>query len=63
MPEEEFKDKLIIAKEISPDSNDVLYFSLALKLNCAIWSNDKKLKQQNKIKIYSTEDLIEEFNF
>jgi len=46
------------AKQISPDENDVSYFALALKLNCPIWSNDKELKKQNKIKVYSTEDLI-----
>ncbi|MEK6928390.1 MAG: hypothetical protein AABW65_00335 [Nanoarchaeota archaeon] len=34
-------------------------FALALKLDCAIWSNDKKLNEQDKVKIYSTEDLIE----
>lgn len=37
---------------------DSEYFALALKLNCAIWSNDKRLKQQDKIKVYSTEDLV-----
>ena len=46
------------AEKITPDKKDVLYFALALKLRCGIWSNDKKLKTQNKIKIYSTEDLL-----
>ncbi|MBT5021736.1 hypothetical protein HOK51_08530 [Candidatus Woesearchaeota archaeon] len=46
------------AKIICPDENDVDYFALALKLNCAIWSNDKKLKNQNSIIVYSTEELI-----
>ena len=46
------------AKQISPDLNDVDYFALALKLNCPIWSNDKKLKEQNRVRIYSTEDLV-----
>ena len=47
------------AQEICPDPNDEAYFTLALKLNCAIWSNDKELKNQNKIKVYSTKDLLE----
>ena len=51
------------AEIISPDPDDMIYFALALKLNCPIWSNDKRLKEQNKIKIYSTEELIEEFRF
>ena len=51
------------AKEISPDEKDVDYFALALKLKCPIWSNDKNLRDQNIIKIYSTEELIRDFNF
>ncbi|MEK6855687.1 MAG: PIN domain-containing protein [Nanoarchaeota archaeon] len=45
-------------KVISPDEKDVVYFSLAIMLNCPIWSNDKKLKEQNIVKIYSTSELI-----
>ena len=48
-----------MAEKITPDPNDAEYFALALKLGCGIWSNDKKLKEQDKIKIYSTSDLIE----
>ncbi|MGC9200887.1 MAG: PIN domain-containing protein [Candidatus Aenigmatarchaeota archaeon] len=44
---------------MSPDVNDIQYFSLALKMNVPIWSNDKKLKQQSKVKVFSTKDLIE----
>jgi predicted nucleic acid-binding protein len=36
------------ARKISPDKKDVDYFALALKLNCAIWSNDQALKKQEK---------------
>ena len=46
------------AGKISPDPNDVPYLALALKLNCGLWSNDKKLKNQNAVKVYSTEDLM-----
>lgn len=62
IPKEEIKGFLEEAEEISPDSDDVMYFALALKLKCGIWSNDKKLKEQDKVGIYSTEDLVEEFN-
>ena len=58
VPKEEIKLFMKEAEKISPDEKDVLYFALALKLRCGIWSNDKKLKTQNKIKIYSTEDLL-----
>lgn len=56
---ENFQEHIEKAKQISPDKDDVMYFALALKLNCSIWSNDKELKKQNIIKIYSTDELIE----
>jgi len=56
--EDDFYEYLKTASNISPDPDDIMYFALALKLNCPIWSNDKKLKQQDKVKVYSTEELI-----
>lgn len=53
----EFKQFVEPASEITPDIDDTEYFALALKLNCAIWSNDKKLKQQDRVKVYSTAEL------
>ena len=38
----------------------VKYFALALKLNCPIWSEDKALKKQSKVKVYSTSELLKE---
>jgi len=55
---EDYKDFLAKAIEISPDEDDVDYFALALKLKCPIWSNDKKMKKQEKVEVYSTEELI-----
>lgn len=49
----------IQAEEISPDKDDTLYIALAMKLKCPIWSNDKDLKKQSEVKIYSTKDIIE----
>lgn len=48
------------AEKITPDPNDTEYFALALKLKCGLWSNDKRLKQQSRVKVYSTEDLVKE---
>ena len=56
----EFKNELREAKKITPDPDDVQYFALAMKLKCSIWSNDKKLRQQNAVRIYSTEELTRE---
>lgn len=57
VPIKEYTEMLAKATAISPDIKDVPYFALALKLGCAIWSNDKKLKEQKVVKVYSTEEL------
>ena len=53
----EYVDFLSEAKNISPDPKDVPYFALALKFNCPIWTNDKLLKTQKKVKIISTHEF------
>ena len=60
IPHEEFEAFMDETKKLSPDPKDTEYLALALKLNCALWSNDKKLKTQDKVKVYSTEDLMNE---
>jgi|SRR3989344_4720573 len=57
IPLEELAPYAQEAENLTPDPDDMTYFALALKLNCAIWSNDKKLKEQTKIKIYTTPEL------
>ena len=56
-PLEELVFNVKEAEKLTPDPDDMVYFALALKLNCAIWSNDKKLKSQNRIRIYNTHEL------
>lgn len=58
VPLEELTKYIEKAEQISPDRGDIAYFALALKLNCSIWSNDKKLKQQDEIKVYHTHELV-----
>ena len=59
VPFEELDPYLQRAEIISPDPKDVAYFALALKLHCAIWSNDKKLKEkQDKVQVFHTHELI-----
>ncbi len=53
----EYEKFIAEAKEICPDPDDVEYFALALRLKCPIWSNDQKLKKQDKIKVYNTSEL------
>ena len=61
IPNEETDKYISEAKEICPDKKDVDYFALALKMKCSLWSNDKELKTQNKIRVYSTTELLEMF--
>jgi len=55
---EEYSKSLKTALKISPDPNDIDFFALAIKLKLPIWSNDTKLKKQNKIEIITTTELI-----
>lgn len=57
VPEEEYSKFMKEAEKISPDPKDTMYFALALKLKCGLWSNDKKLKEQNKVNVYSTDQV------
>ncbi|MFH1683140.1 MAG: PIN domain-containing protein [Candidatus Woesearchaeota archaeon] len=56
---EELVDHIEEAEKITPDPDDLVYFALALKLRCAIWSNDKELREkQEVVKIYPTHELL-----
>jgi predicted nucleic acid-binding protein len=57
VPEEEYFKFMKEAEKISPDPKDTMYFALALKLKCGIWSNDKKLKEQTRVNVYSTDQV------
>jgi predicted nucleic acid-binding protein len=62
IPKEETDKFILEAARICPDEKDIAYFASALSIGCPIWSNDKKLKEQNKIRVYSTEELVRIFN-
>ncbi len=48
------------AEKIVPDKDDAEYFALALKLNCPIWSEDRLLKNQSRVKVLNTPELLAE---
>ena len=58
---EEIEPFIKKAIQLSPDPKDSLYFALALRLKIPIWSNDKRLKNQNEIQILNTNELIKKF--
>ena len=65
MPSQEYNEFGSEAKKLSPHTSDkdTPYFALALKLNCAIWSNEPAFKKQSRIKIFNTKELREHLNF
>lgn len=63
IPFEDYEFKLNTAKQISPDLKDCDYFAIALIRRCPLWSNDKLLKEQKIIQVFSTEDLVKKFSF
>ncbi|MFH1586661.1 MAG: PIN domain-containing protein [Candidatus Diapherotrites archaeon] len=58
IPFEEFSYRMEEAAGISPDPDDAAYIALALHLNCALWSNDRALKKQGKVKVITTGELL-----
>lgn len=61
IPEEEFLKYKEKAGIICPDEKDITYFALALCLKCPIWSNEKRLKEQNFVVVHATHELVRLF--
>jgi predicted nucleic acid-binding protein len=61
IPWEDFFDFVNRAEHICPHDKDVPYFALALYLVCSLWTNEKKLKNQKIVSVYSTHELIHLF--
>jgi predicted nucleic acid-binding protein len=59
IPVEKYTGFLKDAINISPDPNDIDFLALAIKLNVKLWSNDSNLKNQRKVQVYSTSDLLD----
>ncbi|MDI6738279.1 MAG: PIN domain-containing protein [Nanoarchaeota archaeon] len=61
VPDESVKEFEPKARQLIHDK-DVPIFALALKLNCPIWSNEPRFKQQSQVVIFSNRDMIELFD-
>lgn len=57
VPFSDFSDKLPEAMKLN--FKDSQYLALALKLDCPIFSGDKDLKKQGKVKVFSPRELLE----
>ncbi len=58
IPLERFSDKVAQAKELAPHGKDIEYFALALKLGCAIWSEEKAFKSQHNLEVFNSKELV-----
>ena len=58
--EEDFRQLLPEARKLLPEHpKDSPYLALALKLGCPLWSYEKRLKSQNRVKVLTTREVIE----
>ncbi len=59
IPARAFEKHMKKALQVSPDKDDAAYLAVAFALKgAAIWSNDKKLKEQKRVKAISTSELL-----
>jgi len=59
IPHEIYSKFKVEAKAITPDPDDWPFFALALQKKCALWSNDRRLKNQQHVPVYSTKEILE----
>ncbi|MFH1106547.1 MAG: PIN domain-containing protein [Candidatus Micrarchaeota archaeon] len=48
------------AKTLSPDPKDWQYLAAALYVDAAIWSNDAGMKKQQRVRVFTTEEIARE---
>jgi predicted nucleic acid-binding protein len=59
IPNQVFEPFLEQALAFCPDPSDAPYFALCLSQQLPLWSNDKRLKQQKRIAVYTTTEVQE----
>ncbi len=55
----ELQSELKDAAGLVSDPKDIAYIALAKKIGCPVWSNDKHLKEQTQIPVFTTKELLE----
>jgi predicted nucleic acid-binding protein len=60
VPKEKYNENMALAEDILKDIDitDSPFLALALALNCKIWSNDGHFKQQDRVEVHTTKELI-----
>ena len=60
MPDEELGPFIHAASSLITDKKDWLYLACALYKDTFIWSNDKEFKNQRRLKVFTTEEMVKE---
>lgn len=58
IPDLEFKDYFKEANKLLSDKDDAAYLAVCLAKQMSLWSNDTHFKQQNKVKVFTTLELM-----
>lgn len=58
-PKKDYNNFLKKAEKFSPDKDDAEFLAICLKSNLPLWSNDKVLKEQDKVIVLNTKDIID----
>ncbi len=61
IPIGEFKHSLKEAEALLTDKDDAAYLAVCLAKKMPLWSNDNHFKNQNKVIVFTTQDLIRHF--
>lgn len=61
IPDRKLEPFLPAAHSLIEDPNDWLYLAAALRENAVIWSEDKGMKMQSRVKVYTTKSMAREF--
>ncbi|MFT4310944.1 MAG: PIN domain-containing protein [Candidatus Woesearchaeota archaeon] len=57
---ENYQEKLIAVVNNMPDPKDIDFVALAVKHELPLWTNDKLLKEQSVVAIYTTKEILDE---
>lgn len=58
VPFKSYEHWLHEALSLAPHKEDAPYLALALAMNIRIWSNDRGLRNQSKVRVYSTSEMV-----
>ena len=61
IPVNEFKHCFIEAESLLEDKDDAAYLAVCLAKKMPLWSNDNHFKKQDKVRVYTTQDLLHLF--